>query len=76
MAARCPELWESGLICQQDPQKRREYKEGKRKFPFLKERELDEDQLVPSKAQLCFSSVLLQQGMASGSEGNCAKQIQ
>ena len=64
MAARFPELWESSLISQQDPQKQQEYKEGNKNFPdvfrqYLKERELDEDQLVSAKAKLCFSSVFL-----------------
>ena len=53
MAARFPELLKSGMICQQEPQK------GSRNFPnvfrpYLKERELDEDQLVSSKAKFCF----------------------
>ena len=51
MAARFPELWESGLISQQDLQKQWEYKEDNENFP---ERELDEDQLVLPKAKLCF----------------------
>ena len=41
--------------------KQQEYKKGSRNFPnvfrpYLKERELDEDQLVSSKAKFFFSS--------------------
>ena len=55
------------------PAKTAEIQKRQREFPlthfYLKERELDEEQPVSSKATLRSSSVLVP-------EGNCAKQIQ
>ena len=61
MAARFPELLKSGLICQQEPPIQKRLQKSSRNFPnvfrpYLKERELDEDQLVSSKAKFIFSS--------------------
>ena len=66
MAARFSELWGSGLICQQDPQKQLGIK-------YLKETKFNEDQLVSSKAKLCFSSVFFSEE-ARGS-GDCANKF-
>ena len=57
MAARFPELWESGLICQPGPKNSENTKKATK--ISLKEIESDKDQLVPSKAKLCFSPVFL-----------------
>ncbi len=82
MAAFFPELWESGFNCLHTHKNSRNSKKATKIYLnefrwYLKDIELDEHQLVPSKAKLRFSSVLLKQWCARFPlvEGNCANKF-